>query len=767
MKTGSVFRTLSPAYFITCFVIVSFSSNASGTEQGNEFFERKIRPALHNHCFECHTSKSKGGLRLDTRESIIAGGDSGPAIFPGKPDRSRLISAIRYGADSEQMPPKKKLPEDVIKDFEKWIQLGAPWPENQQATPLSGNKKSFKISEEDKNFWAFQPIRMPEIPEIKNSHLSNNEIDLYVLEKLEAEGTKLSTIEGKRAIIRRATYDLTGLPPTPQEVDNFLKDHSEDSFLKVIDRLLDSPRYGEHWARHWLDGVRYVSDVGYYNFSDLGWRYRDWVIRSLNNDLPYDQFIIHQIAGDLLPDPNGRDRYADGIIATGVLSMGNYDDQESDKEKLYSEVIDDQIDLVGRQFLGLTLACARCHDHKSDPISTADYYALGGIFMSSQILETKSRIGAHRLKVPLESENDKKYYASIKDQIDDLKSKLLETDSSSPEKSKTLTAIARLQESLPSETGVAIGVREGGYENSRHKKIGDMPIYIRGNPYKLGNRAPRNIPSIFTNKNQPTISELTDQSGRLELAHWIANEENPLTARVMVNRIWQYHFGKGLVQTPSNFGQLGLRPSHPELLDFLASKFIQSGWSMKAMHRLIMSSATYQQSSQSHPLLKEKDAENILLGRFSNRRLTAEEIHDSLLAISNQLNPGVGHQKGNRAVYSRVGHEFRSLIGGLFDAPATGTISPKRTESTTAPQALYMMNDPSVIKTAKLLTSTLSKTHSDYIDRIEQAYSLIFSRPPNDRERLLGLNFLKDTDVSFHWMYFHSLLCTNEFLYLD
>ena len=681
-----------------------------------EFFEKKIRPVLSERCYKCHSKKAKGGLRLNARRTLLEGGESGAAVIPGKPGESLLIDAIHYGADSYQMPPDGKLPPAVIKDFEQWIRSGAPWPDGE---PPAVEKKDsvFTITPEQRTFWSFQPVRRVEPPSVADASWGRNDLDRFVLRRLEEKNMQPSRRAGKRRLLRRATFDLTGLPPTLGEIESFLADDSPGAFAEVVDRLLESPRYGEHWARHWLDGVRYVSDVGYYNFSDLGWRYRDWVIRALNQDLPYDQFVVHQLAGDLLPSPTGKGGYPDGVIATGVLAMGNYDDQESNKEQLYAEVIDDQIDLVSRQFLGLTISCARCHDHKFDPISTADYYSLGGIFLSSRVLETKNRIGAHRLKISLVSPEGKKQ-------------------------------------------GTAIGIQEGGYSNSRHKKIGDMPIYIRGDPSNLGPVTPRRFPQVLAGDRQEPIGQRTGQSGRLELAGWIANPKNPLTARVMVNRIWQFHFGRGLVRTPNNFGSRGGRPSHPQLLDYLADRFVKSRWSLKSMHRLVMNSATYQQdSAKTSSRQRRVDPENVFLGRFSTRRLTAEELHDSLQAVSGR--------PGKRAVYTRVGHEYVTLGASLFDGPATGTIVPIRTESTTAPQGLYMMNDEFVVSASRSLADQLAKRSDSDELQIRLAYELVYGRVAGLREIEAGRAFLATRPADQRWVYFQVLLCSNEFMYLD
>ncbi|MBT5705555.1 MAG: DUF1549 domain-containing protein [Verrucomicrobia bacterium] len=740
------------------------------TEKELDFFEERIRPVLVKYCFECHSDKAKGGLRLNSRAGVMGGGDTGAAAVEGDPTASLLIEAVEYGADSNQMPPKKKLPDHTIDDLRQWVAMGLPWPVELDRVQEIKVEKGFRITDEERGFWSFQPITDPVIPSYENDQWSQTEVDTFVLAALRKESLEPSVTATKKHLIRRATFDLIGLPPTSEEIASFVEDESDGAFSKVVDRLLTSPRYGERWARHWFDGVRYVSDVGYFNFSDQGWRYRDWVIQALNDDMPYDDFVIHQIAGDLLPDPQGREVYADGVIATGVLAMGNYDDQESDKENLYAEVIDDQIDLVGRQFLGLTLACARCHDHKFDPISARDYYALGGIFMSSQVLETKNRIGAHRLKIPVEPPATMRRYQETREEINRLKKEhqeVAKTEGQEAREKSLRLKLDGLRNSLPADGGVTIGIQEGGYSNSRHKEIGDMPLYIRGNPYNLGPLVPRAIPVLFSDQSQPPMSERTSQSGRLELARWIADGENPLTARVMVNRIWQHHFGRGLVATSNNFGFRGDLPSHPKLLDYLAISFIRSGWSTKAMHRMIMNSAVYQQSTQGSDRLAEVDPENRLLGRFPERRLSAEEVNDSLLAVSRRLKAGMGEANGNRAVYNRVGHLFSSLVMNLFDSPATGTIAASRSESTTAPQALFMMNDEAAIVASQAMAEYLVVETDSVRGQIEKAYQILYGRDPSALEVSSGVGYLTEVEAEKQWTYFQVLMCSNEFMYVD
>ncbi|HBO52147.1 MAG TPA: hypothetical protein DD471_09205 [Planctomycetes bacterium] len=718
--SGIGFRALAAYCLLCAFAVVvcceegekpDLTKLAPGVT-GKVDFKSQVEPLLLR-CVRCHgEEKAKGGLRLHRREELLAGGDNGAVVISGDSAGSRLVHAVA-ALGKLVMPPGKKdrrLTAAEIGVLRGWIDQGLSWPGDRQ---LGGKGAS------SAGLWAFRPVKKTEPPVAEGDSWSRNPIDRFILSRMKMEGLAPSPEADRYTLIRRLSLDLTGLLPKPEQVRRFVEDKSAEAWEDLVRRMLRSPHFGERWGRYWLDLARYADSDGYEKdgVRPFAWRYRDWVIRALNQDLPYDQFVVHQLAGDLLPSPTGKGGYPDGVIATGVLAMGNYDDQESNKEQLYAEVIDDQIDLVSRQFLGLTISCARCHDHKFDPISTADYYSLGGIFLSSRVLETKNRIGAHRLKISLVSPEGKKQ-------------------------------------------GTAIGIQEGGYSNSRHKKIGDMPIYIRGDPSKLGPVTPRRFPQVLAGDRQEPIGQRTGQSGRLELARWIANPNNPLTARVMVNRIWQFHFGRGLVRTPNNFGSRGGRPSHPQLLDYLADRFVKSRWSLKSMHRLVMNSATYQQdSAKTSSRQRRVDPDNVFLGRFSTRRLTAEELHDSLQAVSGR--------PGKRAVYTRVGHEYVTLGASLFDGPATGTIVPIRTESTTAPQGLYMMNDEFVVSASRSLAEQLAKRSDSDELQIRLAYELVYGRVAGLREIEAGRAFLATRPADQRWVYFQVLLCSNEFMYLD
>jgi len=620
------------------------------------------------------------------------------------------------------------------------------------------------VTDEDRQFWSFKPLQ-ENAPPLASDPWVRSSIDGFILQKIRESNQTPAPEAPKRLWLRRVTFDLTGLPPTLKEIKEFLADDSSKAYARVLDRLLSSRHYGERWASHWLDGVRYVEEVGYANFTDLGWRYRDWVIRALNNDMPYDQFILHQIAGDLLTNPNGSSVYGDGLVATGFLCMGNYDDQESDKDRLYSEVVDDQIDVITRQFLGLTISCARCHDHKFDPIPTSDYYAMAGIFMSTRVLDTRSRIGANRLKIQMLSNEDKKRRSNahrerveLQNQFDALADK---TNPEAKAAERRLDALNALP--LPQD-GEAMAAQEGAYSNSRLNQIGDMPIYLRGDYRAPGKVVPRGVLSVIAGKHAQPIGERTKQSGRLELAKWIADPENPLTARVMVNRIWQHHFGQGIVRTPNNFGALGQRPTHPELLDWLAKRFIDSSWSLKKLHREILLSATYRQHSNA-PSSVAVDPENKLFGRFNRRRLEAEEVHDALLFVSGRLKTYETQGNEARAVYTHTGHLKPWRFGQIFDSPATGTILAKRNESTSAPQSLFMLNDAASINAAHGLESALNNNHKRNAAKLNTVYHALYTRSPSDNESKWALAYLRQTDKP--WTLYHVLLCANEFLHVE
>jgi hypothetical protein len=1083
---------------------------ARGAEDaaGIEFFEKKIRPLLAERCHACHSAAAKkvrGGLRLDTREGLLQGGDSGPALVPGEPDRSLLVKAVRYTDPALQMPPKRRLSAEETADVEAWVRRGAPIPAATATRPA--------LPRPEKH-WAFQRPKASPLPEVRRKDWPRGAIDRFILARLEEKGLRPAPAAEKRTLLRRVTYDLTGLPPTPQEMDAFLADRSSGAFAAVVDRLLASPRYGERWGRHWLDLVRYTDDF------DEAWRYRDWVVKAFNQDLPYDQFIRAQISGDLLPPKEPGGVNADGIVATTMLSLGPWGG--IDRKKRLADIVDDQIDTIGRGFLGLTIACARCHDHKFDPLTTADYYGLAGIFYSSRVIADSVYLshGTHRLRVPLvppaEVEKHHQHVARLRESRQQLDREVNERYAAFsagllPDTARYLLAswdyqhrpadqagvsvadwatkhrlrpfalgqwIAYLQagrfrdyrllhvpvrdydgeagvhvwgasaerpwwganstdHEVPIETfllpprsisvnpgveggavawkspiagkvritgrltdadphdgaGVSwaidhtgkagrhelssasmpnggsmrldegrfgdrlasvevkpgdvitlqVWLREGDahYDitnveltitrldgpgewgvgrdllenflsgnphgdalgnagvwsfhdmagsNRKHRMPGvdaalegwhkaaaekpqrpaleraarefqraietggadnplaqdltgirspfwvnarddaqylsaearaqiqkrveevqqlerttpplpcahaaqeggvrfglspgfhDVPIHVRGNPTRLGARVPRRFPRILAGDAQPAI---TAGSGRLELAGWIASPENPLTARVMVNRIWQHHFGEGLVRTPSNFGALGTPPSHPELLDYLAQQFVASGWSIKAMHRLILLSAAYQQSSQPAADSLRMDPNNHLFSRMNRRQLEAEALRDSLLGVCGclDLRPGgpaeKAPQSARRMVYLHVSRSDKSGFGAVFDAADASIQVDKRTASTVAPQALLLMNSPLLAdRLGSLVARPEISNQKKPEERIAALYRLVFGRPPTAREVDVGRGFIdalaalpggkpEATPLPPWEAYAQALLLSNEFLFVD
>jgi hypothetical protein len=734
-------------------------------------------------------------LRLDSREALLKGGDSGPAIISGKPDESLLVKALTYQADP-RMPPKGKLPEGEIAQVREWVRRGLPWPAAQDA-PVVKASKGF-VTDEHRRWWAYQPLRPVSPPDCpKNASFARSPIDRFILAGLQAKDLAPALPADKRTLIRRATFDLIGLPPTPEEIETFLADDQPDAFPRVVDRLLASPHYGERWGRHFLDVVRYAD---YYQKDPKShplnasfelheaYRYRDWVVSAFNRDQPYDQFVMHQIAGDLLSGPKGESPYVDGLVATGFLSIGSWDHGDADKDKIVSDIVDDQIDVVGKAFLGLTLSCARCHDHKFDPVSTDDYYALAGIFYSTRTLAELGAKGAHSILnrlplVPPEYLKKRDSQLAALKQIDERLRVAGARHFAAMVVAPTPLGMAHVawhddetrvltlrrdqvsKELLPAPP-LALAVQEGGTPGSLFPGVQDVNLHIRGSYTRLGPVVPRRMPQFFTGT---TLADLKG-SGRLELAKWVASPNNPLTARVMVNRVWQHHFGEGIVRTPNNFGKLGELPSHSELLDWLAVQFIQDGWSVKKLHRRIMLSAVYQQGGLVPREVAAKDPDNRLFGRMTPQRLEAEAIRDAMLAASGQLDPTPGGPATvdlttpRRSLYIATTRWDRSNYSTLFDAANPDQPVEKRTTSTVAPQALFLLNNPFAHTQAKHLAARLKSAAKDDDSRIRLAYQLLYARLPTNEEVRLGHQFL----AASNWdEYAHALFCGNEFVYLD
>ncbi len=712
---------------------------AISSEQA-EFFEAKIRPVLVEHCYECHAADSKiirGGLLVDSREALRAGGDSGPAVVPGQIDESLLLEAMRH--ESYEMPPDKKLPDEVIADFEVWIAGGAADPRDDATTAAPPGVDWGAAA----SHWAFQSISVPAPPEVKDLAWSQNAIDRFILSRLEAAQMHPAPPADKRTLIRRATFDLIGLPPTPAEVDAFLADRSPQSFAKVIDRLLDSPHYGERWGRHWLDLVRYGDTNGADENHALpeAWRYRDWVVRMINHDLPLDQFIVQQLAGDLLPAPEDEQAAGDLLTATGMLVIGPKMLAEQDKDKMIIDIVDEQVDTVSRTMLGLTIACARCHDHKFDPISANDYYALAGIFFSTQSMADRAFVSKW-MERPLPSVEIAARRTAHQAKIDAAEAELksLEALPATPEQiTAQKEVIEKLEKELPQFAQV-MAVAEAEPK--------DLPVHIRGNHLTLSAEVvPRGMPKILTAVATPPEVP-PSSSGREQLARWLVSPANPLTARVMVNRIWMWHFGEALVRSPSNFGLMGEQPTHPQLLDWLAGELLRQDWSLKQMHRLIMLSATYQMSSQSDPAAAERDPENRLWSRQNRRRLEAEPVRDAVLAVGEALDKTVGGiapdtASHRRAVYLPINRSSLYGMFSTFDYVETANHIEQRPTTTVPHQALFLLNSPMVHQQADRIARQVIQQSGDSAARIDALFERLYARPPTPPQRQRALEFVE------------------------
>jgi cytochrome c553 len=918
-----MYRTLA-AFVLLLAWPISARAGAPASDAA-DFFETKVRPLLDAQCLRCHgPEKQKAGLRLDSREAALKGGDSGPAMKPGDPEASRIVEAIRYDGDV-RMPPKRKLEPAEIAVLTDWIKAGAPWPEPREPPrPAATTDSGFTVSAEDRAFWSFQPIADPPLPSVRNASWVRSDIDRFVLARLESEGLQPVSPADKRTLIRRASFDLVGLPPTPEEIEAFEQDRSPEAFARVVDRLLASPRYGERWARHWLDVARYGEDQAHTFEARLfpfGYRYRDWVARAFNEDMPYDQFLIEQVAGDLIEGPQRDDRLA----ATGFFALGPHYYGGA----VYDE-LDDRVDTLTRGVLGLTVACARCHDHKFDPIGQKDYYALAGIFKSTEYKEypagpaeivarydraqeaIKAQTGEVAAYLRTEAKrwsehaaesqtaryviaawtlsNRRKSDPNLKTTdvatARDLEPALLDrwvaylfkpevvserpylarwkallerqdrqADLSCEESS--WIEVAQFAEDLETYVRACMHLRQADQEHAaaanalaagkeplrssrpdgpeavlardmlegnglfalprdrvesnlpdpakaelkalrtqldRLKKEapakypvthaladartpGNMRVFLRGNPATPGDEAPRRFLAVLSEQDAPGFSQ---GSGRLELARAIASAENPLTARVLVNRVWAIHFGRGLVGTPSNLGRLGERPTHPELLDFLAHRFIAAGWSIKRLHREILLSAVYQRSSTPEATAQERDPANLLLWRANRRRLEVEAWRDAMLAVSGELDGRLGGAAADlkspdmrrRTLYGAVSRHNLDGLLRLFDFPDPNLTSDRRSVTTVPLQQLFVLNSPFMQARGRALAARLTADpqEADHA-RVRRAFSLLFGRPASEDEVQMGVEYLRHdeekTKLTRWEQYAQVLLGTNEFLFVD
>lgn len=910
---------------------------AQQNEAKTEFFEKRVRPVFVKNCQMCHNAKLKSsGLDLSTGAGFLAGGTSGALISKDSPEKSLLLRLTSYD-ESLKMPPMGKLKPEELADLASWVKLGAPWPGVDAAAAAAPPKPAgFQFSEEQKTFWAFQPIKKATPPAVKGDSLIRNEIDQFVFAKLAEKGLKPAPPADPLTLLRRATFDLVGLPPTPAEIQAFLADRSPNAFETVVDRLLASPRYGERWGRHWLDVARYADSTG--NDEDhrypYAWRYRDYVIDSFNRDVPYDRFVREQIAGDLIQTDGPGQLNKRGLVATGFLALGAKALAQQDKQKMLYDIYDEQVDVTSKAFLGMTMACARCHNHKFDPILTKDYYSMVGIFASTKQFEDPSTHVSKLLYVPLAPEEQYKSYKAQQDKLRNLKVSIDEVAGVDGE-----AYVRKLSERLADYMIAARKVYEGGgpadpnldgavlnrwikylkegakahpqltdWENAKpadqpaaaakyqerfrkqfadwtarmdkwrtaaRKRIqeGDMPppdkptfeaatdlffyethiqegplhlsdkdrdkvlspavqtqvaalkkeiddlkahslpepdmacavgegkpvdqkVFLRGDYNSLGEDAPKAFPTILA---KPSDARIGAGSGRLELANWIAQPGNPMTSRVMANRIWQWHFGEGIVRTPDNFGKMGDRPSHPELLDFLATRFVEGGWSVKKMHKLIMLSNAYRMSSDVDEKAAEADPENRLLAHFNRQRLDVESIRDGMLAIGGTidltmggtLQSGFGTDGENssgrlsmdptkitrRTVYLPLRRANLPTLLNLFDFGDATTVNGRRSLTNVAPQTLFAMNSEFGFDHAKRLAEgALAMKDGTDGKRLEQVFLKVVNRMPAPSEIDSALTYINSYAAKYPgasaqlsaWQSFcHILLASNEFVYLD
>ncbi len=738
--------------------------------EGAAFFEKKVRPLLVERCVACHgKDKAKGSLRVDSRAALLAGGDRGTALVPGKPEESLLVRVTRHDGELK-MPPKNKLPDAEVAILTEWVKLGAPWPDDTTAVVPTTKATERAFTADEKAFWAFQPVRMQEPPAVKNAGWVRNPIDRFILAKVEAAGLKPTAEADKLTLIRRLSFDLTGLPPTSAEVDAFFKDTSPEAYSKVVERLLASPGYGEKWGRRWLDVARYADSNGMdENLAHANaWRYRDWVIKSVNSDKPYDQFVREQIAGDLDTTGSEAER-TDRLTATGLMIVGPKMLAEDDPMKMRMDIVDEQLDTIGQAFLGLTLGCARCHDHKFDPITAGDYYGLAGIFYSTKTMQNFSVVARWHER-PIASpavtaalaEHDKKV-AVAKAEVAVMErpaaAALGGAFGRQAVSIKSKAKLAALEKARPPVDEV-MAAEDGPGQNLR--------IHLRGSHLTLGTEVSRRFPRILTGDSP--VSPVKEGSGRREFAEWLTRPEHPLTARVMANRIWAGHFGAGLVRTPDNFGRLGDRPTHPELLDWLATEFMRAKWSAKQLHRLIVTSATYRMNSQVDPATFAKDPENRLVTHFDRRRLDAEEIRDGLLAVSGLLDRTIGgtlltvgnrkyvtdtsnknyegYNKPRRSVYMPVIRSAGYDVLQTFDFPDSSVPSGKRAATTIPTQALLFLNSTLADQSAKAFAESLLKQDGDDASRVRTAYLRAFGRTATDGEIERVTAYLAKSEMS-------------------
>ena len=748
---------------------------ADPTAEGIAFFEKKIRPLFVKHCQECHSrkdAKENGELDLESLAGIARGGTRGPLSKESDSDKSLLIEVVDYSNPDLQMPPEGKLSKTEIDLIKAWVRQGAPLPAYQTEPLPEEHSIDYTLARE---FWSFKPLADPQLPQINNADLVKRPIDRFILQRLKAQPFSMRPEADRRTLIRRLTFDLTGLPPTPEEVEQFLADESPEAYEHLVDRLLSSPHYGERWARFWLDLTRYTdTTASWLKSTGQAWLYRDWVIAAFNRNLPYDEFVRLQLAGDVMPGTTPEDYAALGLLGLSPTYWKELKLAPDVIKQVVAEEWDERVDAVSRTFLGLTVSCARCHDHKFDPISMQDYYSLAGVFASTQLDDR-----------PLLPDAEAEVVRKARTQVTQLEEKLKKIkEQESPEAGELKQQIKEIKDNTPhyDEQWVnivkeaSIYVKPQGTDATRLEykddEPRDLPVFRRGNPANTGEIVPRGFPVLFSESDQRRQFE--QGSGREELTDALFTDSQALVARVFVNRIWAEHFGQGLVRTPSNFGTQGEQPTHPELLDWLAGEFIRRGWDIKWLHREMVCSAAYRQSSEFDEIAFGQDPENRLLWRMNRRRLTIEMWRDAMLKVSGNLDTSFGGSPGDlakpaynrRTIYGKIARRDLNQMLRLYDFPEPTSHSPKRVATTTPLQQLFVLNAPFVEKQAEALNQELP-SDATATEKIKFCYHRLFAREPTSDEVAVGLQYLEKTGAESWTSYLHALLSLNEFLYID
>jgi len=767
----------------------------SFTQEQLDFFENRIRPILVEHCYECHSADSKSiqaKLRLDGREFAIQGGDSGAALVPSKPHESLLIAAVSW--KGIEMPPDRKLKDEQITDLVRWVEMGVPWPGDLSAGNSNNKSSEYDWSKWRSEHWAFQSISTPEPPSLDDTSWCKSPIDYFVLSELEANGLQPSPSADPRTLIRRIRFDLVGLPPAIDEVHAFeeaYRSNPNQAVSDYVEKLLASKHYAERWARHWLDVARYSDGFGGFldNASyENAWRYRDWVTDAFDQDMPFADFLRLQIAGDIVGDKSS-------AIATGFLALGpNYISDGGDPDstaQAKAETLSDRIDTLSQGLLGLTVACARCHDHKFDPIPQEDYYSLAGIFnncatediplVANEVVEAFNQ---HQAMMQMQE----KMLDSLRNELKKVSEANGAAELGSDEKKKELQTLIENGQAKLEELKKSAPPMFAKTHALRDKGSADMALAIRGNLLKPGPIAPRRFLRIIAGDDRVIFAK---GSGRLELAEAIADPANPLAARVFVNRVWMHHFGQALVRTPNNFGALGEKPSHPELLDWLARRLLDSG-SMKDLHRAILNSATYQMSSKQDSENYAKDGDNRWIWRMNPRRMDAEVWRDSLLDVCGELDLTVGGppteniESRRRTLYFKVSRNGDAFATDeflrLFDFPLMRSSVAQRPSSIVPQQYLFLLNSPFMQQRAKSFAERMMKESNEDSVRVERAYQILYQRSASEKELAIGLEFLgtglsaeglgdqtsdRQVERLARWeQYSQALLGSNEFMYL-